>query len=78
MKDTDGRPRLVVTADVSLGDRDADSLGRSLAAWLEDGGKLPLVIPMAFVHVAAEQPDGSWLRLCHDHAASVVKTAELV
>ena len=63
-------PRIVVTVDHLLDADRADALYREVAGWLKTGqGTLVLLEPLA--HVAVEQPDGTWLRVCHDHATTV-------
>lgn len=60
---------LVVTADASLTEAHAHDLHDYIEEWLDHGG--PLIVAHEGIHVAAEQPDGSWLRLCHDHNPAV-------
>jgi hypothetical protein len=70
-RDANGIPMVVITADDDLSDAYAYHLHETVEDWLKAGGPSPLVITSGKVHVSAEQPDGSWVRLCHDHAEEV-------
>jgi hypothetical protein len=66
----DVAPRIVVTVDAPLTDEAMYWLRKHLSEWRKIGGSL--VIPGEGIHVAVEQADGSWVRVCHGHTTAGV------
>ena len=58
-------PRMLVTVDRDLDDAAFDRLRRDITEWRENGKAL--VIIAEGIHVAVEQSDGAWVRVCHGH-----------
>jgi len=63
-------PRMLVTVDRSLDDAQFERVRRDITEWRENGKAL--VIAVEGIHVAVEQADGTWVRVCHGHADASV------
>ena len=61
---------MLVTVDQDLTDSAFERLRRDITEWRENGKAL--VIVAGGVHVAVEQSDGTWVRICHGHMTAVV------
>lgn len=61
---------MIVVSDERITDEYAERILEGIKEW-QRGEKHSVLV--AGVHVAVEQPDGTWIRVCHDHpVASVV------
>ena len=58
------QPEMVITVDSDLAEDEIERLYQSL---LESADRTWIVFWKG-VHVAARQGDGTWVRICHDHA----------
>ena len=61
-------PRFIVTCDQDIRMDRLAELREAIEQWLVSGK--PVALLSGGLHVASQQPDGTWVRICHDHSQS--------